>query len=65
MDLEYPQQLHDKHDQYPFGPEKREVMEEMLSCHQQGLAKTLNQKVGGEKLLLTLNDKTNYVCHYR
>ena len=65
VDLEYPKHLHDLHDQYPFGPEKMEVKEDMLSYHQQGLAKTLNQKVGGEKLLLTLNDKFNYVCHYR
>ena len=63
--MEYPHHLHDKHDQYPFGPEKREVMEEMLSPYQRELAAQLGQKVGGEKLLLTLNDKTNYVCHYR
>ena len=37
----------------------------MLSPYQKELAAELNQKVGGEKLLLTLNDKTNYVCHYR
>ena len=37
----------------------------MLSEYQRELAADLNQKVGGEKLVLTLNDKANYVCHYR
>ena len=48
-----------------LGPEKKIITEDMLSEYQRELAAQLGQKVGGEKLLLTLNDKTNYVCHYR
>ena len=37
----------------------------MLSSYQQNLADDLEVKVGGEKLCLTLDDKKNYICHYR
>ena len=64
-DLEYPEELHDTHDSYPLGPEKIKVKSHMLSAHQQRLAEKLNIKVGGEKVCLTLSDKTKYACHYR
>ena len=65
VDLEYPKELHDTHDQYPLAPEHLEIKEEMLSDFQKGLAKDLNVKVGGTKLCLTLLDKKEYICHYR
>ena len=37
----------------------------MLSDHQRKLAKDLDVKIGGKKLCLTLQDKKNYICHYR
>lgn len=49
VDLEYPQQLHDSHSDYPFCPENGIVP---------GTRKD-------RKLLLTLFDKTKYVIHYR
>lgn len=47
------------------GPEKVTVTEEILSDDQKEMAAQLGVKIGGEKLMLTLNSKKNYVCHYR
>lgn len=49
VDLEYPKHLHNKHQDYPFCPENRNVPH------------TKNEK----KLLLTLFDKENYVIHFK
>jgi hypothetical protein len=65
VDLEYPKELHDKHDAYPLAPEHVEIKNEMLSDYQKNLAKDLKIKVGGRKLCLTLQDKKDYICHYR
>ena len=65
VDLEYPKELHDKHDTFPLAPEHLDIKREMLSSYQIELAEELGVKVGGEKLCLTLNDKKNYICHYR
>lgn len=48
VDLHYPRELHDKHNDYPFCPEKRSIS---------GITKN-------EKLLLTFYDKKNYIIHY-
>ena len=65
VDLEYPQHLHEKHDNFPLAPEHLNIQGDMLSPYQKDLAKDLGVKVGGEKLCLTLNDKIKYICHYR
>lgn len=49
VDLDYPKELHELHNDYPFCAEKRNV------------PGTKNV----QKLLLTLFDKKNYVIHYR
>lgn len=49
VDLEYPKELHDLHNDYPFCAENKLV------------PNTKNSR----KLLLTLTDKNNYVIHYR
>ena len=46
VDLEYPTELHDLHNEYPLAAERLTV-----------------GRV--EKLILNLNDKTNYVLHYK
>lgn len=48
VDLEYPDKLHDKHNDYPFCPEKRSIS---------GITST-------DKLFLTFYDKKNYVVHF-
>ena len=65
VDLEYPKELHDKHDTFPLAPEHLDIKREMLSSYQKELAEELRIKVGGEKLCLTLDDKKKYICHYR
>ncbi|XP_055306779.1 uncharacterized protein LOC129571042 [Sitodiplosis mosellana] len=49
VDLDYPKELHDLHNDYPFCAQ---------NMHVPG-------KKGVKKLLLTLYDKKNYVIHYR
>ena len=66
VDLEYPQELHDKHNSYPLAPETIQVPEDWYSPYQKELARKLGlSKDKTEKLLLTLKDKENYVIHYR
>ena len=66
MDLEYPAELHEQHNSYPLAPEKKVVKKECMSDYQKRLMKDLDLKPpDSEKLLLTLEDKSNYVVHYR
>ena len=61
VDLQYPVELHDAHNNFPLAPEHLNIKEDMLSEFQKKLAADLGVKVGGEKLCLTLNDKNNYI----
>ena len=63
VDLEYPEELHDKHNNYPCAPEKIRVEFSELSQQQQAYAKYSNIKPS-EKLHLTLRNKKNYKLHY-
>ena len=66
IDLEYPQELHDKHNSYPLAPENTQLPDEWLSPYQKSLARDLNLgKDRTKELLLTLRDKKKYVLHYR
>ena len=65
VDLEYPAELHKEHNSYPLAPEKKVVKKENMSDYQNNLIKELNLKIpNSKKLLLTLEDKKDYVVHY-
>ncbi len=51
VDLDYPESLHDLHNDLPFAVEN--------------LSSPLEKNKNLTKLILNLNDKKNYVCHYR
>ena len=66
VDLEYPEELHEKHNDYPLGPEKVKVTESMLSDYYQKIANKYKISTGlAHKLIPTLNNKEKYVLHYR
>ena len=66
VDLEYPKELHDLHNDYPLGPEKVKVTDDMLSEYCKNIQKKFNISTGlVHKLIPTLCDKEKYVLHYR
>ena len=66
VDLEYPEELHDLHNDYPLASEKIKVTEDMLSPYCREIAEKFGVKVGMvEKLVPTLSNKERYVLHYR
>ena len=63
VDLEYPTELHNLHNDYPLAVEKRCVLKEELSPYNQAFLKNLGEKHHSvEKLIPDLKDKSNYVC---
>ena len=66
VDLEYPKELHDLHNDYPIAPEKVKVSNDMLSAYCKKIPKNYNISTGlVSKLIPTLRDKKEYVLHYR
>ena len=66
VDLDYPEELHDSHKDFPMAPEKIEVKEEMLSLYSRQNAKKFDIKTGIiNKLVPNLMTKEKYVMHYR
>ena len=69
VDLEYPKELHDLHNDYPMAPEVMNVKADMLSDKTNEIYELLNRKKPADektnKLILNLNDKEKYVVHIR
>ena len=66
IDLEYPDELHELHNDFPLAPEKFAVSSDILSNYCKKIADKYEIKVGDvKKLISNLGNKTNYVVHYR
>ena len=66
VDLEYPEELHNIHNDYPLAPEKVKVTESMLSEYCQNISEKYGISIGlVHKLIPTLSKKEKYVLHYR
>ena len=79
-DLYYPDHLHDVLNDFPSAPSKtkpsqpspfqREIIREQLRTSHpkwslEKIEEEINNKKTNEKLIASLEDKKNYVCHYR
>ena len=66
VDLEYPDELHVLHNDYPLAPEKLTISYDVLSDYCEKIADEHGIKVGDlKKFVPNLDNKTNYVLHYR
>ena len=66
VDLEYPEELHNLHNDYPLGPEKVKVTNDVLSDYCKKIAEKYGISTGlVYKLIPTLGKKEKYVLHYR
>ena len=66
VDLQYADELHALHNDYPLAPEKLAISYDMLSDYRKKIADKYEIKVGDvKKLIPNLGNKTNYVFHYK
>ena len=67
VDIEIPEELHDKFKDYPLAPEIKSINEDMLSEYQKYLNNKLNIKYNekDKKLILDLSPKKNYKVYYK
>ena len=66
VDLEYPQELHDIHNDYPLAPEKINIPKVWLSDYSLEIANAHSITTGiVKKLVPNLMNKNNSVIHYR
>ena len=66
VDLEYPKNLHNGHNDYPLAPEKINIQKKWPSKNCLQIANKHNSTTGiVKKLVPNLMNKNNYVIHYR
>ena len=66
VDLDYPKELHNKHNDYPLALEKMEVKDHFLSEYCRQIQSEFSIKVEGvKKLVSNLKPKKNYVLYYK
>ena len=66
FDLEYPDELHESHNDCPLAPEKLAIPYEMLAIIGKTIAVKYGIKIGDvKKLIPNLGNKTNYVLHHK
>ena len=66
VDVDYPQELHELHNEYPLAAEKMKVTPDMLSPYCKNIQEQFGITIGQvAKLIPTLSSKKNYVLHYR
>ena len=64
VDLSYPKELHDAHNEYPYCCEHTTLIDEVLSPYAREIAEKHGLTSGkSSKLVASLNDKTRYVIH--
>ena len=66
VDLQYPDELHELHNDYPLAPEKIEINYDMLSKYCSNIANKYDIKIGGvNKLVPNLGNRRKYVLHFK
>ena len=66
VDLDYPKNLHEDHNDFPMAPEKIKIKEEMLSQYCLEIKEETDIKEGVcKKLIPNLMPKNNDVVHYK
>ena len=66
VDLEYPDELHELHHDYPLAPEKLKINHNMLSHYCSNIENEYERKSGCVYILVpNLGNKSKYVFHYR
>ena len=66
VDLEYLDELHELHNNYPLASEKLETSHNMLSNYCNSIANKYDIKISGvNKLVSNLGNKSKYVFHYK
>ena len=66
VDLEYSDELHEMHNDYPLTPEKLKINHDTLSNYCSNIVNDYGIKIGSvNKLVPNLGNKSKYVLHYK